>query len=69
MGDAGPYQGIIEEHHAVRTAAGLFDLSHMGELYIDVRRPPRLDGALVTLPASWRGAGHYSMITADDVLA
>ncbi|HEY3862667.1 MAG TPA: glycine cleavage system aminomethyltransferase GcvT [Verrucomicrobiae bacterium] len=25
------YSGIIEEHKAVRTAAGLFDISHMGE--------------------------------------
>ncbi len=28
------YTGIIEEHTATRTAAGLFDLSHMGEFYI-----------------------------------
>lgn len=28
------YTGIIEEHLAVRTAAGLFDVSHMGELEI-----------------------------------
>jgi aminomethyltransferase len=27
------YSGIIEEHHAVRTAAGLFDVSHMGEVW------------------------------------
>ena len=26
------YAGITEEHRAVRTAAGLFDVSHMGEL-------------------------------------
>ncbi len=26
------YAGIVSEHHAVRTAAGLFDVSHMGEL-------------------------------------
>ena len=26
------YSGIIAEHRAVRTAAGLFDVSHMGEL-------------------------------------
>src|SRR5436309_14046254 len=24
------YGGIVEEHHAVRTAAGLLDVSHMG---------------------------------------
>lgn len=28
------YSGIIEEHRAVRTAAGLFDLSHMGEFEV-----------------------------------
>ena len=26
------YAGIVEEHQAVRTAAGLFDVSHMGEI-------------------------------------
>ena len=28
------YSGIIEEHHAVRTGVGLFDVSHMGEIEI-----------------------------------
>lgn len=28
------YRGIIEEHMAVRTAAGLFDVGHMGEILI-----------------------------------
>jgi aminomethyltransferase len=28
------YEGVIEEHRAVRTAAGLFDVSHMGELRV-----------------------------------
>jgi aminomethyltransferase len=28
------YRGILEEHHAVRTAAGLFDVSHMGEVEV-----------------------------------
>lgn len=31
------YSGIVEEHHAVRTGVGLFDVSHMGE--IDVTGP------------------------------
>ena len=31
------YSGIIDEHQTVRTAAGLFDVSHMGE--IEVRGP------------------------------
>src|SRR5213076_917118 len=28
------YSGIIEEHLAVRTRAGLFDVSHMGEIEV-----------------------------------
>ncbi|HWM93809.1 MAG TPA: glycine cleavage system aminomethyltransferase GcvT [Thermoanaerobaculia bacterium] len=28
------YQGVIEEHRAVRTAAGIFDVSHMGEIRV-----------------------------------
>lgn len=28
------YQGIVAEHHAVRRAVGLFDVSHMGELQL-----------------------------------
>jgi aminomethyltransferase len=28
------YSGIHAEHHAVRTAAGLFDISHMGEIVV-----------------------------------
>ncbi|HKW99639.1 MAG TPA: glycine cleavage system aminomethyltransferase GcvT [Bryobacteraceae bacterium] len=31
------YSSLIEEHHAVRKAAGLFDVSHMGE--IEIRGP------------------------------
>src|SRR3954470_11979300 len=31
------YRSILEEHKAVRRAAGLFDVSHMGEL--DIRGP------------------------------
>jgi aminomethyltransferase len=28
------YSSIVDEHHAVRTAAGLFDISHMGEIVV-----------------------------------
>jgi aminomethyltransferase len=35
------YAGIIPEHRTVRTAAGLFDVSHMGE--IEVRGPSALE--------------------------
>src|SRR5690606_22459109 len=33
--------GIVAEHNAVRSAAGLFDVSHMGEL--EIRGPDALD--------------------------
>ena len=29
------YAGVIAEHNAVRTAAGLFDVSHMGEIELE----------------------------------
>ena len=29
------YQGVIEEHRAVRTDCGAFDVSHMGEIHVD----------------------------------
>ena len=29
------YSGILDEHRAVRTAAGLFDLGHMGQVRVD----------------------------------
>ena len=62
------YARIVEEHRAVRTAAGLFDLSHMGELW--VRGPgaaSALDHALVTAPSRLKpGRAHYAMICAAD---
>ena len=33
--------GISDEHLAVRTRAGLFDVSHMGEIESPVRTPLR----------------------------
>ncbi len=35
------YTGILDEHRAVRTSVGLFDVSHMGE--IEIRGPQALD--------------------------
>jgi aminomethyltransferase len=62
------YGGIVEEHRAVRTAAGLFDLSHMGELFVrGAGAAGGLDHALVTAPSRLTaGRAHYSMICAPD---
>ena len=61
------YSGVIEEHRAVRSAAGLFDLSHMGE--IEVTGPgagAALDAALVSEPSRLvLGRAQYSIIVDD----
>lgn len=62
------YTSDLAEHRAVRTAAGLFDLSHMGE--IAVRGPgagAALDGALVgSLAALEVGRARYTMLCQED---
>lgn len=62
------YAGELAEHRAVRTAAGIFDLSHMGE--ISVTGPDAaafLDHALVGAISGIRLMGaRYSMIVAED---
>jgi aminomethyltransferase len=58
------YTGILEEHRAVRARAGLFDLSHMGELLVEgPQAAAALGYALTTDPAALKvGRAHYSMI-------
>ncbi|HLI78494.1 MAG TPA: glycine cleavage system aminomethyltransferase GcvT [Candidatus Binataceae bacterium] len=62
------YSGIIEEHMAVRRAAGVFDLSHMGEFEL---RGPRalelLERALTNSAARLRdGQAQYTLLCAHD---
>lgn len=61
------YSGIIEEHRAVRQRAGLFDLSHMGELFVEgAEAGAGLAAALVTNPPALSvGRAHYSMICTE----
>jgi aminomethyltransferase len=47
------YSGILDEHHAVRQAAGLFDVSHMGEVFV---RGPRATEAVDLLVTNRCGA-------------
>lgn len=42
------YEGIVKEHTAVRNAAGLFDVSHMGELFLTGDGAVALADSLVT---------------------
>ena len=62
------YASEIAEHQAVRRAAGLFDLSHMGEIAVaGPEAGPALDYALVGhLSALRPGRARYTMICAED---
>jgi glycine cleavage system T protein (aminomethyltransferase) len=62
------YTGIIEEHLAVRSAAGLFDLCHMGEF--ELRGPAALElleRAMTNSAASLKqGQAQYTLMCGDD---
>ena len=51
------YKGIKSEHEAVRTRAGLFDVSHMGEFLIDGPRAVAAVDGLVTNDVSKLAVG------------
>jgi aminomethyltransferase len=62
------YEGVIQEHRAVRTDAGVFDVSHMGEF--EVEGPTARDLLQATLSNDvdklQPGEAQYSLITNDD---
>jgi aminomethyltransferase len=62
------YRGEISEHQAVRNAAGLFDLSHMGEIAVTgPGAAAALDYALTGhMSALAPGRARYTMICAPD---
>ena len=62
------YSGILDEHRAVRERVGLFDLSHMGELWVEgPDAGTALAGAVVSDPTRLSvGRAQYSMICAPD---
>jgi aminomethyltransferase len=62
------YTSILEEHRAVRERVGLFDLSHMGELFVEGGDAgDALAAALVTDPRTLAvGRAHYSMLCTPD---
>jgi len=61
------YEGIAAEHHAVRKAAGLFDISHMGEIAVGgPHAAVFLDHALTnTATALALGEAQYSIMCND----
>ncbi len=62
------YRSILEEHRAVRSAAGLFDLSHMGEIHVSGPEAVAfLRYALVSDPGALEpGQAQYSMLCQED---
>src|SRR5262245_59424517 len=70
------YSGIANEHRAVRKAAGLFDVSHMGEF--EIRGPQALDliqtvttnnaGVLADGQAQYSAMAYPSGTVVDDLL-
>jgi aminomethyltransferase len=71
------YEGVIPEHRAVRTDAGVFDVSHMGELEVEGPRAHELLQELLSndLERISTGQAQYTLLTnerggiIDDLIA
>jgi aminomethyltransferase len=71
------YEGVIQEHRAVRSDAGVFDVSHMGELEVEGPRAAELLQALLSnnLDRIEPGEAQYTLLTnerggvVDDLIA
>ena len=59
------YEGVIQEHRAVREDAGAFDVSHMGELEVDGPRASELLQGLLSndLGRIEPGGAQYTLLT------
>lgn len=70
------YSGIADEHNAVRTACGIFDVSHMGEIFVSGKDSLRFVNHIFTNDVTGLVAGKilYGMMlypdggTVDDLL-
>jgi aminomethyltransferase len=62
------YSGVIPEHRAVRTDAGVFDVSHMGEIEVEGPRAAELlQSALSNDPDRIRpGEAQYTLLTNEE---
>jgi aminomethyltransferase len=62
------FAGILEEHRAVRNQVGLFDVSHMGRLYVSGSDAADLLSRAGTYDARRLepGQGHYSLLCQED---
>jgi aminomethyltransferase len=62
------FAGIVEEHHAVRRRAGLFDISHMGRLTVEGPDAAAFLRSLCTYDVTRIAVseGHYALACRDD---
>src|SRR5262245_45592577 len=62
------YEGVREEHEAVRNAAGAFDVSHMGEIETSGAAAEQLLQRLLTndVAAIEPGGAQYACLCAED---
>jgi aminomethyltransferase len=62
------YSGILEEHKAVREAAGVFDISHMGEFFVGGHDALTFLNGLLTNDAEKLavGQGQYTLMLNDE---
>jgi glycine cleavage system T protein (aminomethyltransferase) len=62
------YSGIVDEHRAVRERAGMFDVSHMGRLFVVGADAERLLRRAVTYNVAkiGEGHGHYTLLCNED---
>ena len=71
------YEGVIPEHRAVRTDAGVFDVSHMGQLHVEGPNAHELLQSLLSndLDRIGDGEAQYTLLTnerggiVDDLIA
>src|ERR671933_3087760 len=71
------YEGVIPEHRAVRTDAGVFDVSHMGELEVEGPRAHEFLQSVLSndLDRVEPGGAQYTLLTnegggiVDDLIA
>ncbi|MEP6976576.1 MAG: glycine cleavage system aminomethyltransferase GcvT [Thermoleophilia bacterium] len=59
------YEGVIQEHRAVRTDSGVFDVSHMGEIEVEGPRAHDLLQSLLSNDLDRMGVGgaQYTLLT------
>src|SRR6188472_4820467 len=59
------YDGVIPEHRAVRNDAGVFDVSHMGEIEVEGPKALELLQAMLSNDASKiaEGEAQYTLLT------